>query len=190
MTLAELKTRRYTRDEYYRLAQEGRFAGQRVQLIEGEIVEMPPQGRPHALAYLMMQRALFGIFGPDRVQSQLPLNVPGDSDPEPDLAVLERPVETYKEDHPTTALLVVEIADSSLYLDRRKAGLYARAGVPDYWVVDVDKRVVKVFRAPVADAAQQSGYGYAEHFEVSQNDVISPLAAPNSKIEIKKIFVV
>ena len=128
-----------------------------------------------------------GIFGLDHVRTQLPLDVPGQSDPEPDLAITERPWRNEKE-KPTTALFVVEISDSSIYLDRRKAGIYARAGVADYWVVNVEKRRLEVFRRPVADAEQEFGFRYAEQFELDEKGTIAPLAAPDSKIQIKSLF--
>lgn len=186
-TIKEPRTRRWTRDEYYRLAGEGWFAGQRVQLIEGEIIQMPPQGHAHARGILLVQRALAGIFGLDHIRSQMPLNIPGESDPEPDLAVIEHTIERYS-DHPATAVLVVEVADSSILLDRRKAGLYAMAGVADYWIVNVDARCMEIFRQPVTDSEQEFGHRFAEHFELDETGVISPLAAPGSKISVKSLF--
>src|SRR5580704_991463 len=107
MTLAEPKIRRWTREEYYRLADGGYFNGQRVQLINGEIVQMAPQGHPHSRSLILVRGALADIFGLRRIREQMPLNVPGESDPEPDLAVTEHPVEHYTA-HPTSAVLVVE----------------------------------------------------------------------------------
>jgi len=187
MTLLEPTTRRWTRDEYYRLAGEGWFSGQRVQLINGEILQMPPQGYPHAQAYLNTIGIVNKIFGSDFVRPQLPLNVPGDSDPEPDVAVTEYP-KTHYRDHPATAALIVEIADSSVYLDRRKANLYATAGVQDYWIVNLTTRRLEVFRNPIADQSQDFGHRYAETFELSEAEVISPLARTEAKIQVKDLL--
>jgi Uma2 family endonuclease len=187
MTITEPKTRFWSRAEYYRLAKEGWFSGQRVQLINGEILQMPPQGYPHAQAYLNTIGILNGVFGSDFLRPQLPLNVPGESDPEPDVAITEHP-KTYYRDHPVTAILVVEIADSSVYLDRRKANLYATAGVQDYWVVNLNTRRLEVFRKPVADSSQDFGHRYAEAFELAEAEIVSPLARPAAKIQVKALL--
>jgi Uma2 family endonuclease len=187
MTLAEPTTRRWTRGEYYRLADEGWFAGQRVQLIDGEIIQMAPQGYPHANALMLMKRALSGIFDQDCIRPQMPLNVPGESDPEPDFAVTEQRFDQFH-GHPTTAVLVIEIADSSIRLDRRKAGLYAKAGVADYWIVNTNSRKLEVFRQPIADAREEFGHRYAEKFDLDETGVIAPLAAPDAKISVKELF--
>jgi Uma2 family endonuclease len=186
-TTAQPRTRRWTRDEYYRLAEQGYFRGQRVQLIDGEIIEMAPQGHPHSRSLMLAKAYLTEIFGARRVRSQLPLNVPGESDPEPDLAVTEHPIEYYT-DHPTTAQLTVEIADSSISVDHRKAGLYARAGVPEYWILDIEKGLLEVFRRPIANPNQEFGFMYSEHLELDGTAMIAPLVSPDSKIEVKSLF--
>jgi Uma2 family endonuclease len=187
MTIAEPITRRWTRAEYYRLAEEGWFTGQRVMLMSGEILHRAPQGHHHTRTYLAALDALTNIFGSKRIRPQLPLNVPGESDPEPDLAVTEKDFVGYT-DHPTTAVLVIEIADSSLAFDRRKAGLYASAGIPDYWIINVNARRLEIFRKPLLDPQQEFGTRYAEQFELDHGCTIAPLAAPNSKIEVISFF--
>jgi Uma2 family endonuclease len=187
MTLAEPQTRRFSRDEYYRMAEQGYFAGQRVQLIDGEIIQMPPQKYPHAHAYLVANQFVTRVFGVDRIRPQLPLNVPGESDPEPDVAVTERPYDQYR-DHPVTAIFVIEIADSSKYLDRRKASLYAAAGVPEYWIVNIGDRKIEVFRKPIPDTSSEFGFRYTENREYLEDDLISPAAKPDATIQVKKFF--
>jgi Uma2 family endonuclease len=179
--------RRWTMDEYYRLAEQGYFQGQRVQLIDGEIIEMAPQGDGHIHSFLVVQRVLRKIFDPDCIRQQLPLRVSQTSEPEPDLAITARPFDQAG-DRPTTAALVIEIADSSIYLDRRKAGLYAQAGVPDYWILNIEKRRVEVYRRPVADSQSELGYRYDERFELDENGVIVPVAAPDAKVQVKSLF--
>jgi Uma2 family endonuclease len=85
-------------------------------------------------------------------------------------------------------LLVVEISDSSLGLDRRKAGLYAAAGVPEYWIVNLAARCVEVFRRPTADASQQFGHRYAEEFAVPETGTIAPAAKPDDEISVRTFF--
>jgi len=187
MTLAEPIIRRWTRDEYYRLSDGGYFQNQRVQLINGEILQMPPQGYPHGQAYLNSLHILYSVFGADFIRPQMPLNVPGESDPEPDLAVTEYPRQHYK-DHPTKAVLVVEISDTSIYLDRRKAGLYAAAGVPDYWIVNLNTRRIEVFRRPIQDQSHDFGHRYSDTSELGEAEVISPLLRPETKIPVKDLL--
>jgi Uma2 family endonuclease len=179
--------RRWTRDEYYRLAEAQFFYGQRVQLIDGVIIQSPKPGGPAIRSHMCVSKALWEIFDTLRVRPQMPLNVPGESDPEPDFAVTERPVTEYH-DHPATAVLVVEIADGSIFLDRRKAGLYASAGIPDYWIVNVVSRRLEVFRHPVADKEHEFGYRYVERFEFGESDIISPVAAASANVAISSLF--
>src|SRR5437870_4755144 len=111
----------WTREEFYVLAEEGYFRGKRVQLIEGEIIEMAPQGHPHSKTISYLNRWAILAFGDDyTVRVQMPLNASDWSDPEPDIAVVSGPLTAYS-DHPQTAALVIEVSDSSVRLDRRKA---------------------------------------------------------------------
>jgi Uma2 family endonuclease len=182
MILAEPATRQWTREEYYRLAEEGWFEGQRVQLIDGEIIQMPPQGHIHFLVLDRSGKFLLKAFGNAHwIRAQAPLNI-GDSDPEPDLAVCEHPMEDYT-DHPTTALLVVEVSDATLRLDRRKAGLYASAKIPEYWIIDLQHHCVEVHRRPVADLSAEFGWRYVDRVVVEGDDGFSPLARPDVKIK-------
>src|SRR5262245_26128697 len=135
-----LEMRRFTRDEYHRMAGVGILAeGEKVELIDGEILKKVPQGRPHASGMRRAHAVLQRAFGSDRyVQSQLPIAPDAYSEPEPDLAVLPGPFEAFEGVHPETALLVVEVSDTTLPFDLgRKANLYARSGIPEYWVLNI-----------------------------------------------------
>src|SRR5436190_18667624 len=113
-TTAEPSTRRFTRDEYYRMAEIGIFDGQRVELIHGEIIKMSPQNKPHALTVAIINGWLIRSLGENfTVRCQLPVVASDDTEPEPDFAVLTGSPES-QHDHPTTALLMIEVADSSL----------------------------------------------------------------------------
>ncbi|MGQ0548838.1 MAG: Uma2 family endonuclease [Armatimonadota bacterium] len=117
-----VRTKQWTREEYDRLVAAGALHPEaRVQLVQGEIVEMPPQSAGHATAVRRLQKALDGTFheGHD-VRAQLPLAAGTYSEPEPDIAVVPGSLDDYREQHPTTAVLVVEIADSTLGFDRRR----------------------------------------------------------------------
>lgn len=121
----------------------------RVMLLEGEIFEMSPQDWPHSQGLGLTQDALTTVLAPDtHLRVQLPLYLGASSDPEPDLAVVAG-TRREQTSQPTTALLVVEVSDSSLAVDLgRKAKLYARYGIPLYWVLDVLGRRVHVHSRP------------------------------------------
>ena len=170
---------RWTRADYHRLGDLGFFAGKRVQLVRGEVVQMSPIGWPHSLGVKRVTRAVEAVFGTTGwVNVQSPLRL-GDSEPEPDVAVYPGREEDYT-DHPTNALLIAEVADTSLAYDLTvKAGLYAEAGVPEYWVVDVVGRVVHVLRDPGPVAG---GHGYRAVRVLGPADTILPLAAPAAAV--------
>ena len=140
------------RVEYERLVELGLFDDERVELLQGAIVEMSPQGSAHAF----VSAAFFKVFAPlllaERVElrSHSPLALSGDSAPEPDVALV--PPGSRPDAHPTTAFLVVEVADSSLRKDRGvKASLYAAAAIPEYWLVNLRDSVVEVHTEPHGD---------------------------------------
>ena len=147
----ERQIRRLRRSDYDRLVAAGAFRDERVELIRGVIIRMPPQGPPHAgpierLTELLVLR----LSGRARVRVQLPLLAPDESEPEPDLAVV--PPADYDHEHPAQAFLIIEVAETSLPYDRgTKAPLYAAMGVPDYWIVNVRDGTIEVHREPDAD---------------------------------------
>jgi len=111
--------------------------GDRVELVGGQLVVREPQGSPHAVAVQLAEDALRVAFGPGWVvRVQMPVALDDESEPEPDVAVVPGTARDYRHGHPTHAVLVVEVAESSLRRDREdKGGLYARAGIADYWIV-------------------------------------------------------
>lgn len=123
----------------------------RVQLIDGELIVMNPQGPVHATTTVRLRRALEAAFGAGfHVRDHSPVAGTLDSIPEPDIAVVRGEPDAFAARHPGVAevCLVVEVADSSLRLDRRKASIYAAVGYPAYWIVDVDARRIEVHTAP------------------------------------------
>jgi Uma2 family endonuclease len=178
------EVRRWTREEYEKLIAAGMFPpGERVELIDGEILQMTPQGSPHATAIQLMENALRTAFGPGfSVRQQLPLALDPRSEPEPDVAVVAGNPRDYRDRHPGGALLAAEISDTTLEYDRqRKGAVYARAGIQDYWIVNLDDRSVEVYRDP-GQAAYRSSHRYGE------GDHISPLAALKAKIAVADIL--
>lgn len=178
-TLAEPRVLLWTKAEYYQMAEIGLFDGKRVELIGGKVLEMSPMLSGHATATMLVSQALGRIFQQRHfLRVQLPLSVSDISDPEPDVAVVEGAIRDYRDAHPTTAALVVEVADSSVDYDRTdKASLYASAGVAEYWVVNLPQRRLEVFRSPIADTSQPFGYSYAVRTILSESEQVLPVAA-------------
>jgi Uma2 family endonuclease len=150
----EPQVRRWTREEFHRMADIGFFQGQRAELLEGEVMVLSPQNPGHYTATHRLAELLHAAFGSAYyVRMQGPIELGPHSEPEPDVAVVPGSRDQYASQHPKSAALIVEISDSSLAWDRgRKASLYARAGIADYWIVNLVDRRLEVRRSPVADA--------------------------------------
>jgi Uma2 family endonuclease len=184
------KTRRWTKAEYYRLGELGFFHGQRVELIEGRLMVQSPQKSLHACAVSLIDKLLQPLL-PDGtiLRVQLPLDIGQTTEPEPDFAVVVGTGRQYKAAHPTAALLVIEVADSSLSYDRRRKGsLYARAGIPDYWLVNLVDNRVEVYRDPIPDAAERYGHRYASRIDLIPPASIAPLAFPGIAIPVASLL--
>jgi Uma2 family endonuclease len=178
--------RRFTVDDYYRMAEVGILhEDDRVELIEGEVVEMPPIGSAHAgtvdhlatlLGRAVADRAIVRVQGPVRL---------GDlSEPVPDVCLLRVREDFYKRSHPRPedTLLIAEVADTTATFDRRvKLPLYARAGIPEYWVVDLGRGLIEVYRSP-------SGESYRERLELRQGDRLAPATLPGVELSAADIL--
>ena len=189
MASPAIHTKRWTRQDYDRMAEAGIFSpDEHVQLIEGDIVTMTPQNSSHAAAIGKTQRVLDRIFGPNLwVRVQMPLIVDPDSEPEPDLAVVSGTPDDYRDEHPRTALLVIEVSDSTLPLDRdRKRAIYARAGIPEYGIVNLADRCLEVYRDPVAPAGEPARYRSAR--KVARAETVSPLSTPHVSIAVADLI--
>jgi Uma2 family endonuclease len=178
--------RRFTRQEYYRMAEVGILGGRdRVELIGGEIVEMSPPGRHHRAFVNNLNRLLSRRLPEHVVVSvQNPLPLTDDTEPQPDLAVLRGRDVSYKdrEAWAEDALLVIEVAESSLAYDRStKLRLYAAAGIQEYWVVDCAAETVEVHRAPGPD-------GYRDVSLVAGVATLTPQAFPDVELRTTDIF--
>jgi Uma2 family endonuclease len=180
MSVSTLQTRRWTRQEYDRMAKAGLFkADERVELLDGEIAVMTPQASPHSVSIGMAERTLQHLFGPAYwVRVQMPLIGDPDSEPEPDLAVVPGEPRAYLQEHPRSAVLVVEVSDTTLSLDRdRKGPIYSRAGIPEYWIVNLVERTLEVYRDPLAHRDRPPRYQILQC--LSAADRIAPLAKPD-----------
>jgi len=184
MATRAVDVHRWTREEYEQLAAVGVFQpAERVELVDGVIYEMSPQKGRHAAGIRGVEEALRAAFlkGYD-VRAQLPIALAPDSEPEPDVAVVSGSWRDYPDAHPTTAVLIVEVSDSSSFHDReRKRGLYARAGVPEYWILDVVADRLEVYRDLGAGA-------YQTRLLLQPGDTVVPLANPGAAIAVADLL--
>lgn len=191
MATSAIRTRRWTRDEYERLGELGIFGpDEPIELIGGELIVSEPKGSPHETAVGLAEDALRAAFGSGwvvRVGS--PIALDDESEPEPDVAVVPGQRRDYREAHPTRPVLVVEVAETSLALDRdHKGSLYARAGVVDYWIVDLVGRVLEVHRQPMPDPSARFGWRYGSVEVVGLEAAVSPLAVPEGRIAVADLI--
>jgi Uma2 family endonuclease len=183
MAIANVEPHRWTREQYERMAAEGYFhPDARVELIEGIVYDMAPQGSQHITALHLLGDVLRRIFPESYVRFQGPLALGDFSAPEPDLAVVPGSTRDYADAHPTTALLVVEVSNSSLLHDRRlKLPLYARYGIPECWVLNLREESLEVYREP-------SDGLYRTRVSLVEGDTVSPLAQPEAVIQVSELI--
>jgi Uma2 family endonuclease len=179
----------WTVEQFHYLGDLGMFEGRRAMLIEGVIVEEGQMNPPHSIALELAEDAIRRGFGAGwRFRVQMPLLLGQTTDPEPDIAVMPGSARG-ETAHPTTASLVVEISDSSLRYDLTvKLGLYASAGISDYWVLDVNGRELHVHRDPKPDAAAPFGHSYAAVTKLAATACVAPLAAPSANILVSDML--
>ncbi len=177
--------RLFTVDEFHRMCEAGVFDDdERVELLEGSIVVMSGQNPPHAgIIQRLTQWLILQLGGAYSVRCQLPVMLGGGSEPVPDLAVAPadgRETAT----HPGTALLVIEVSDTTLRKDRGpKLALYARFGIPEYWIVNVKNSTVEVYRDPDPEAGR-----YRTMLTLSKDASLSPTSVPGVTISLAELF--
>ncbi len=169
-----------TVEQYHVLGESGAL-GARTELLEGVIIAKMTKTPRHTLIVMRLQDALREMCMPGCcIFPEQPLTLT-DSEPEPDLAVVVGSLEDYADAHPSTALLVIEVAVSSLELDRRKAGIYARAGIPEYWLFDAEANQVEVYSNPTRDA-------YANRRIAAAGESLPVPFAPEHAVDLKSIL--
>ncbi|WP_066380736.1 MULTISPECIES: Uma2 family endonuclease [unclassified Anabaena] len=185
-TETTLQLRQWTVEEYHRMAEAGIFgAEERVELLEGNIIWMIAKGTAHRSAVGRIDRLLQNsLMDLALICVQDPVKLNERSEPEPDIAVVKLDPLDYADHHPTPAevYLIIEVADSSLKLDcETKAQAYSQAGIRDYWVLDVVKRQLHVFREPTID-------GYQNQVILAEDGTITPLEFPDLQIGILEML--
>lgn len=182
---------RWTAAEVYRLGELGFFEDRRIELLEGEVFDVSPPSNLHSIFIQRSNRALTSVFGPEYwVRIQMSLDLSLYSVVVPDLAVIECNVdEAAERENPTTALLVIEVSDTTLRYDRKKKGsLYARVGIQEYWILNVEERRLEVFRSPVSDEKAIFGFSYKDVSEFEPNQTVEPLAKPGAKVQVSDLM--
>jgi Uma2 family endonuclease len=177
-------TRKFTADEYERLVELGIFGeNERLELIDGDIVEMTPIGNGHAVCTANLNELfVLGLGKRALVWGNGPARVAIDSVPEPDLALLRRRSYKTGSPRPTDVLLIVEVADSSLRYDRTtKLRLYSRAGIAEYWIVGVEGEWIEVHRSPEGDR-------YREQRRAGRGESLAPAAFPDLVVSVDDVF--
>ena len=190
MMQAPLTLRRWRRAEYARLADLGVFQGEPIELIGGQLVVAEPQHPYHASAITAAEYALRAVLPPGwLVRTLLPVSLDDESEPEPDLVVVRGRPADYRHEHPARPTLVVEVAESSLQFDRgHKGSLYARAGIEDYWIVNLVDRIVEVYRDPGPDPSAPYGWRYRSLATLAPPAVVVPLAFTSRHVAVADLL--
>ena len=184
MPTSAVRRRRWTRADYDRVIEVGGFGPEdRIELLDGELWEVTPQGARHAAVCAVIAEVVRKAFGEDfHVRSHSPIALDDLSEPEPDLAVVSGGARDYLDEHPLRPLLVVEVSKTSLSFDRgRKLAAYARNGIAEYWIVDITAETIEVHREP-ADGT------YATVSVLRRGETVAPLNAPSACVEVSDIL--
>lgn len=168
--------------EYLKMAEQGLFAGERVELIRGRVVRMAPMGVEHAGTIQKMTMLLVRLFGEyGDVRAQLPMLVSDDTMPEPDFAIVDADAPDAIEALGNT-WIAIEVSDSSLKYDREvKSRLYAEARVPEFWIIDLRHRRVEVFTG-------LRGHRYTKHKTLGADDVFAPSRFPGVQVNVAELL--
>jgi len=177
---------RFTVQHFHRMGEAGIFGeNDRIELIEGELIDMAPIGSRHAFAVDELSMRFARLLGEEaRVSTQNPLVLGEHSEPQPDLMLLRPRADSYGHalPGPDDVLLLVEVADSTLDYDRSiKVPLYARHGIPEVWIVALESRRLEIYREPLST-------GYRTHFAIGPESGVSPVALPHATIMWGTVF--
>ncbi|WP_414625009.1 Uma2 family endonuclease [Calothrix sp. CCY 0018] len=174
---------KWTIEEYHQMIEAGIFDNRRVELLKGEIVEMSPEGEPHA--YFSSEAAVYLIrllADKAMIRQEKPITLPNNSEPEPDISIVKPLGREYLEHHPypENVFWLIEYSNSSLEKDlETKTKIYAEVGIAEYWVVNLKKRQLIVFREP-------SDGEYASKTTITEG-TICPLAFPDIAVSVDMI---
>ena len=181
-----LPRRKLSVDEYHKIGLAGVFnEDDRIELIEGEMIEMAPIGSRHLSKVNRLSRILGREIGDEAIVStQNPISLPPDNEPLPDIALLKSRIDDYESAVPTAedVLLLIEIADTTLTYDRDvKIALYARYGIAEVWLVDLQNETLSIYLDP-------SPKGYKKLLNPAKNETISPLLLPEANVSLSDVW--
>jgi len=178
----------WTLDDFNDMPNPERFEGRRLFLLGGEIWEQGRMNPPHAAHLDLALEVVRDSFPADfRARCQLGMSLSDGTVVLPDILVVRGTARTFLNSHPKTADLIVEVSDTTLFFDTTtKAELYATAGVPDYWVLDVNARRLLVFRDPQPVAG--NGFSYRSSHTFADTDTVAPLAAPTQTVRVADLL--
>lgn len=184
--MTSTSVRLWTVNDYHRMIEAQILTSEDcVELLDGQILQMSPQQPPHAATTQRSSDCLRNLLtGRAIIRVQLPITLSPNSEPEPDVAVVRIYPHEYLESHPAPAdiFLIVEVADTTLYKDRKdKARAYAKAGIPDYWVMNVSKQQMYVFREP-------DGTNYQQETLLNLDATLSLVAFPDIQVSVRQLF--
>jgi Uma2 family endonuclease len=184
------QARTWNKKEYYQLGELGYFRGQRVELIEGQIMVLSPQKPQHWSTVERVRARLAVLFEPGFVvRRQGPLDLGATTEPEPDIAVVSGSLADFAQTHPSTAVLLVEVSDTTLSYDRgSKGSRYAQAGIADYWIVNLNAGQVEIYRDPIADPSQPHGHRYCSRTDLVAPATVAPLALPPTRVAVADLL--
>jgi Uma2 family endonuclease len=191
MATYPVRNRHWTRKEYDQLITLGFFQeDEPIELLGGQLVVAEPKGSPHSTAIVLTAEALRAAFGPGwLVRVQDPVALDDESEPEPDVVVVPGGPRDYLFEHPARPAVLVEVAESSLGFDRgHKGSLYARAGVGDYWIVNLVDEVLEVYRRPALDRSAEFGWRYLDVQALRRGVTVSPLARPDVTVAVADLL--
>lgn len=183
---AEVRRHRLTVDDFHRMGEAGIFrADERVELIDGEVIDMAPIGSNHAGTVGFLAKRLERAVGDSAlVFVQNPLSLTASSEPQPDIMLLKPRADFYRSAHPRPedVLLIIEVADTTLAYDRDiKVPLYARHAIPEAWLVDLENKRLHVFTSP-------SDTGYLESHSLARPAVLRLVALSGSQVDVGGVF--
>ncbi|MCL1470307.1 Uma2 family endonuclease [Argonema antarcticum] len=189
MTIAQAK--RFTLDEYHKLTEIGFFhEDDRIELIQGEIIQMAAKGTAHETCISKLLRELVRLLGDAAtLRCQSPIVLANNSEPEPDFAIVQNRPDDYLSAHPSPGdvLMVMEVADSSIDYDKNvKIPLYAEAGISDYWIFNLFNNQLEACSEPYQD--NKGKFGYKNRRIVLPNQVIALPCFPDLSLDLSRVF--
>jgi Uma2 family endonuclease len=189
--MTRVTSRHFTLDEYHRLGELGFFrADERVELIRGEIIQMPTKKTPHSVCNTRLVRQLILLLGERAiVRGQEPIILPADSEPQPDGLIARNRADDYLSSHPEPGdiLLVIEISDSTLSYDQQtKLSLYAEDRIADYWIFNLVESHLETYSEPYQDRLDK--FSYRSKRIVLPNEVVKLPCFPDLSLDLREIF--